>query len=931
MKTRSGVVVLVFGGLLALGIPIASADPVAIVNPSFEHDPSGTTSITGWNTPVQVKAKTWSLLDPDFSWVGYSAIDGNQIGQIEGGNGTISQTLNETYKIGYTYTLSFWARNWSSTANDAYADGGLRAVLDDGWYWLAICSFWANKDQWVRYTCQFTVTNPALEGKPIIIYFSQNRINPDNFEAIEFDNVTLDAFPPPDPATIIPIENPSFEYDPSNSPFITGWDTPVQVNSKTWDVTDPDFSWVDYPAVHGSKIGQVASVGSKGGTFSQTLSETYQMGYTYTLSFWARNWYSGGEDAYADVGLRAVIDDGWYWLAICSFWAEKNQWRRYTCEFTVTDPAMIGKNIIIYVDQNRINLDNFEAIEFDDFVLTAVPRDNSSGGKGHEYLLEKGFQLMGCGWSTNWDNWLASGFNTMRLTGAIPPTRDPLLGGPWAIGKFPDQVPWDGTLSREELPARSSLVLLRIADEFDLNDPVNREKMATWFSMFRAKNPDLEVLIGSNEWGLQVSDENMRAYMSLAQPDFVSMDYYPFSRAGNLYSDITHYYRSLQQYRLLGLGGNDGSGANPIPYGLYLDLFKSVSEGFDDFPSDSEMRLNQFSAWVFGYKIAEGFIYNSWGNDPNINLVSPLFAEGETTDEHPTEAFYQLAETNRQSLNLGPSLVRLLSTHVFFDPGQDSAGTVHPVPAEVPQWSTASDPSYITAVNVQNLGTKNGGKRGDVLIGYFKPLVEDDDGPNYTNETYFMIVNGLSTPDATVQETTQRITVDFDFGSSGINSLQRLSRTTGLVERVALTHLDGSKYRLELQLDGGTGDLFKYNTGAAFVGATAQAPIPGDANEDGKVDVGDLGILAANYGGTDKTWSQGDFNGDGKVDVGDLGILAANYGTGSSGADFNADYARIFGTQAGDSENSSLFCGSLGISLIAGIAMFGWMMLKTEE
>ena len=53
---------------------------------------------------------------------------------------------------------------------------------------------------------------------------------------------------------------------------------------------------------------------------------------------------------------------------------------------------------------------------------------------------------------------------------------------------------------------------------------------------------------------------------------------------------------------------------------------------------------------------------------------------------------------------------------------------------------------------------------------------------------------------------------------------------------------------------------------------------PGDANMDGRVDVSDLAILAANYrkhvtGG----WTQADFNGDGVVDVQDLAVLAANY------------------------------------------------------
>jgi LysM repeat protein len=114
--------------------------------------------------------------------------------------------------------------------------------------------------------------------------------------------------------------------------------------------------------------------------------------------------------------------------------------------------------------------------------------------------------------------------------------------------------------------------------------------------------------------------------------------------------------------------------------------------------------------------------------------------------------------------------------------------------------------------------------------------------------------------------------------------------------------------------------------------------IPGDANRDGAVDVGDLGILAANYGMTSNaTWSLGDFNGDGKVDVGDLGILAANYGIGSkAGADFSADYAKVFGTAAIEGEetsddSSSSICSSLGLSLVAGLALMGFMLVKLEE
>ena len=63
-----------------------------------------------------------------------------------------------------------------------------------------------------------------------------------------------------------------------------------------------------------------------------------------------------------------------------------------------------------------------------------------------------------------------------------------------------------------------------------------------------------------------------------------------------------------------------------------------------------------------------------------------------------------------------------------------------------------------------------------------------------------------------------------------------------------------------------------------------QALLPGDANEDGRVDINDLTIVLSNYGQTGTTWSQGEFTGDGRVDINDLTIVLAHYNqsTGSS-------------------------------------------------
>ena len=55
--------------------------------------------------------------------------------------------------------------------------------------------------------------------------------------------------------------------------------------------------------------------------------------------------------------------------------------------------------------------------------------------------------------------------------------------------------------------------------------------------------------------------------------------------------------------------------------------------------------------------------------------------------------------------------------------------------------------------------------------------------------------------------------------------------------------------------------------------------LPGDANNDGIVDVNDLTVVLSNYGQTGTSWSQGDFTGDGTVDFNDLTLLLQNFGT----------------------------------------------------
>ena len=114
-------------------------------------------------------------------------------------------------------------------------------------------------------------------------------------------------------------------------------------------------------------------------------------------------------------------------------------------------------------------------------------------------------------------------------------------------------------------------------------------------------------------------------------------------------------------------------------------------------------------------------------------------------------------------------------------------------------------------------------------------------------------------------------------GKAGLN--------TGLITQVRIVDIvgDGSAHDSDGRI---IYDPFPTMGSAGFdldaVGVLHQT-LSGDANGDGMVDVGDLGILGANYGAASGAgWTRGDFTGDGAVDVGDLGVLGAQYGQGVS-------------------------------------------------
>jgi hypothetical protein len=116
----------------------------------------------------------------------------------------------------------------------------------------------------------------------------------------------------------------------------------------------------------------------------------------------------------------------------------------------------------------------------------------------------------------------------------------------------------------------------------------------------------------------------------------------------------------------------------------------------------------------------------------------------------------------------------------------------------------------------------NDGLPGDVIIAWLRPLDESFDGPTYSNEVYFMVVNALTATNGTAADCQQEIKLNFKVGTSGISAVVMLDPETGLLTTNTMPILTGTgsntKRQLVLDLNGGDAVLFKMNDGAPFVG-----------------------------------------------------------------------------------------------------------------
>lgn len=467
--------------------------------------------------------------------------------------------------------------------------------------------------------------------------------------------------------------------------------------------------------------------------------------------------------------------------------------------------------------------------------------------KANQILINRGLQIQGM--VATYDTFTLSRYSNANYTAVIwlwdpPRSYDTMSqigaapGFPWARWVFDeaDMPPRGG-----ESTYLSQCVNLQLADEWHLNDDATRTRAVNWFNAVRNNWPN--TILSANNWGGQVTDGNMIDFITRAQPDMICFDTYPWQSVWDVNAPNhigppisgppTQWYGHLRTYR-------DISRAFNIPYGSYVQTFHSVQDYNNTVyrdPSPSELRLNHFGALAFNAKLLIDFIYN--------NGASSLFTPP-GGDSNPTALYYEKADCALRCRNFGKALVRLKpideatsqwTTSILFVRGKNAAGTLNPIPINFyagpggananTDWVSDRNDPYLRGWTVTNTGTKNNGQPGDVIVSWFKPLDESFDGPNYTNEVYFMVVNGLTETNGTAADCRQEIKLNF---VDAFPSLDMLDPATGQLTNVPLP-IVSTRRQLTLNLNGGDAVLFKMADGAPFVGFPFSTNAPGIASQ----------------------------------------------------------------------------------------------------
>jgi hypothetical protein len=502
-------------------------------------------------------------------------------------------------------------------------------------------------------------------------------------------------------------------------------------------------------------------------------------------------------------------------------------------------------------------------------------------GKGHLILMDRGLQLQGLSQDDCYlhlDTFSNANYTSIAWINSPNPSGHssrPDWMGPapgflwsrWAADEtqMPPQItPYGG----DETPNMSQLFALQLGDEWNLNDDTVRTRLVDWFNSVQANFPN--VILYHNNWGSQIGDAPLADFIARALPDMVCFDTYPWQSVwdGNqpdhtgppIAGPPTGWYGDLRRNREHARGAG-------IPLAIYRQTFHAVQD-YDNHvfrdPSPSELRLNTFGALAFNAKLLTDFVYNTGA----ASLFTKTFNGSGDTLTNSNGLYAEMTDVNNRARNLGKALVYLtpiydihnqnnanppsgpassdpcaclansITTSIMFLQGRIMNGAVtnatplpisfqsDPASSAVPGnpqnliyswWESDKNDPYLRGWAVTNkAAVNNNGLPGDVILSWFTPMDESLDGSTYSNQVYMMVVNGLTSPTGTAADCLQQIRLNF-LNTTATTTVDMLNPTNGQIQTISLPVVS-TRRQLVLELNGGDAALFKFSTGAPFVG-----------------------------------------------------------------------------------------------------------------
>ncbi|HUT74170.1 MAG TPA: hypothetical protein VM221_04945 [Armatimonadota bacterium] len=319
------------------------------------------------------------------------------------------------------------------------------------------------------------------------------------------------------------------------------------------------------------------------------------------------------------------------------------------------------------------------------------------------------------------------------------------------------------------------------------------DQIAAISDWVRRTYPDLPVFAN-----LSITKVDHDSYIQKCKPDLFSFDEYPLLRDGKL----------AQTYLYDLAWGRQTASRYRLPYWMFLQAFGREHERPDyayRVPGEADLRFLVFSFLAHGgtgimffiyYGFPEAMVMDLGVEDPERSPAENHRYENTVM----TAAWYAVREVAPEVQNLARALLNLRTKDQVMYAGD---GTFWEQPPPTYPNNNPAEPIRLQAFAghgaLRSIRVVEGQDLG-LMIGF----LEDEAG-----QEYFMMVNLAHGLNMSKMDGVRRVRLTFD---RSVEQVERLSRFTGDVETLR-THPQEEAAVLDMSLEGGTGDLFKWSNG----------------------------------------------------------------------------------------------------------------------